>query len=226
MELPFSERPGCQERHLRRRLDNPLFAPADRAVELGDVIAARAADEKEAEAFREHLRALFDEAAKLAANVQSDVVLGLKERADQLYETACGLGGGDHDAEKTALKRLIDAIMKSVWRGAAGDQQALGKLEQEEIARAQHFELLFNPLVADILRPDSPIEPEQLAATLLSEPDESLRKLLVIFDPDQRDSLAASARALLESRRDGGWEAHETWMRLGLIEAFTDGPGT
>ena len=95
MELPFSERPGCHERHLRRRWNNPLFPAEEREVEWQDVVTARAADEKEIEDFGNQLTALFEQASTLAANVQSDVVLDLKERADQLYEIACGLGSGN-----------------------------------------------------------------------------------------------------------------------------------
>jgi hypothetical protein len=216
MSLNYSQQPGCRERALQRRHDNPLFPEAMRHVDASQLQAAQREDTEEAAAFADAFRALFEKAANLEANVQSDVILELKQRADQLYEQAAGLAGDNSQAQQSLLK-LIDALMRAVRAGAGSDPQALSEIEQETEARQMHMALLEYPLIVDLLRPDSPVDADNLAPALLSSEAEELGLALQLLDTEQLLYLHANAKALLESCREDGYELPAAWQRLQQI---------
>lgn len=198
MKPTFSTRPGAYERQLIRYADNPLFPPARRNVLQIEVTQAQRRDREEAAAFHERLRALVQRAIDLPPQADSEVVLKLKEDLDQAYEQACGLGG-DLSEIKTAVKKLLDIVMRAVWCGAGDDAAAQVNLREEEAARVTHFALLEYPLIADIIRPDSPIAAEELLPTLLSESGPALAAAFSLFDANQLALLCQDAREQLRT---------------------------
>jgi predicted protein tyrosine phosphatase len=198
MPIPFSERPGRHERHYRRRLDNPLF---NRPAVHGDeaLLEVQRLDHDELLAFITELRAAVERAVALQPREDTEVVLKLKEDLERLYETAAGLAD-EQDDNRQAIVQLLAVIMRSVRANAGADALAAQELDMEEQARRLHFELLSEPLVADLLHPETVIGEEDLLPTLLSETESALGAALQIFDDAQRRELAEHARALLEAR--------------------------
>jgi hypothetical protein len=218
MELPFTHKPGRRERHLRRRHENPLFAwpPAEVAPE--DLLAAQRADHEEMEAFRDSFRALVREAVDLPPNAGSEAVLGLKEELERHYEQSFGLPE-EHREEREAIRKLIDLIMKAVHRSASEDPLARRELADEAEARAIHFRLLEQPLVADMLHPDTPIGPGELPPSVLCAGRSEVDALLEVLDPDQVALLAAEAENLLTGLEARGVDTQSPRQRLALLEA-------
>lgn len=194
----FSPQPGHRERHLLRRLENPLFAPEHRRVSVTEMDTARRQDEAEARRVGEDVRNLFREAANLNPNEESGRILALKEGLDAAYERCAGLGG-DQSRVLKGIERLVEVLMRAVRAGAAGDPVAQAELDDEDTARQMHYALLAHPIVADLLRPDSAIGADELVPSLLSEPESGFRAALQLFDADQRRSLYGRARALIEA---------------------------
>ena len=217
MELPFTNRPGRRERHLRRRHENPLFAWPPIVVKPRELLAAQEADHEEMVAFRDAFRALVQKAVDLPPDAGSDQVLALKEELEEHYEKACGLPE-DHTEEKQAIARLIGLIMKAVWRTAGGDPLAQQELQDEEQARAIHFSLLEQPLVADLLHPATPIAPDELTPSLLSATAEEVEAALELFDPDQLAVLIQEGGGLITSRASEGPELTQARLRLNQME--------
>jgi len=202
MALRFSTQPGRRERHLRRRHQNPLFGSPAPEVSRTELDRARYNDRQESEKFEGEFADLVKQAAGLQPNEDSAVILGLKERLDQAYEQASGLGG-DHTPQKTAIRHLVALIMAAVRRGAGNDAKALAELEQEEAARTLHYQLLEQPLVADLLVKDSPIETDQLCPALLSGNAAELEAALQLFDPEQLAALEHDADRMLQDLDEG-----------------------
>jgi hypothetical protein len=198
MPIPFSEKPGRHERHYRRRLDNPLFnRPTVRDDEA--LLEAQRLDHDELLAFITELRAAVERAVALQAREESEVVLALKEELERLYETAAGLADEQQDNQQ-AIVQLLAVIMRSVRANAGADALAAQELDMEERARELHFELLREPLVADLLHPETAIDADDLLPTLLSETESALAAALQLFDDSQRAELAEHGSALLEAR--------------------------
>ena len=202
--------PGRHERHLRRRLDplfpRPVMPPVEEAL-----LEAQRLDHEELIAFVQDLREAVAGAVRLQGNEPSEVVLGLKERLEQLYERAATVAE-DQSTNKAAIRKLVEVIMRSVRHAAGTDPLAQAELDREEQARALHLEQLSYPLVADLLAPDSLIEPDELAATLLCEPEAGRNAAVALFDAGQLAQLCVDARLLLEAHdpdrtRPDAWDA-------------------
>lgn len=200
MGVPFSELPGRHERHYRRRLGNPLFADAPAEPNDDALLEVQRLDHEELLDFLAELRQLVQRAVDLKPNEDTQVVLDLKSDLDRAYETACGLAD-DQSGNKQAIRQLLAVIMKTIWQSAASDPLGEAELTQEEQARAAHFELLEQPLVADLLHPESVVVAGELVPTLLSESEPAVAAALQLFDVEQLASLAVEARQILDRRR-------------------------
>lgn len=223
MELPFTLEPGRRERHLRRLHRNPLFAWPPIEVEPEALLAAQKADHEELEVFLETFRGQVQKAVDLQPNAGSELVLALKEELEKLHEQACGLPG-DHEGEKEALAKLIGLIMKAVRTAAVNDPLAHRELQDEEQARAVHFRLLGQPLVADILHPQSPIGRDDLVPALLSASGPEIEAAVNVFDADQLALLVAQGRDLLGGLDHTGVDTTIPRQRLAVLErAITAG---
>ena len=218
MDLPFTHKPGRRERHLRRRHENPLFAWPPLEVDPADLLAAQKADHEEMESFREVFRALVQRAIQLPADADSDAVLGLKQDLERAYEQSWGVPE-DHGREQAALRKLIELIMTAVRRAAGADPLAMRELEDERIARDVHFRLLEQPLAADLLYPESPIAPDELAPSLLSATAGEVAAALELFDAPQVAELAQQCVVLIEGLESRGLDLTLPRQRLGLLLA-------
>ncbi len=216
MRIVWSTRPGAWERQLLRRCNNPLFPAPLREVTQEQANAARRQDEDEAAAYRSELQNVLSEAAALPANVESEVLLKLKQHLDRLYEQAAGLGG-DHTHDQAQIARLIDVLMRTLLRSTLGDAHAQQELAQEQAARAAHYQLVRYPLVAHLLRPDAVVAADALVPTLLSEETAVLDAVLELFDATQRQELARLAYDVLRAREAEGYALPEAWQRAGQI---------
>lgn len=216
MELPFTHHPGRRERHLRRRHQNPLFAWPPRAVEPLDLVAAQRADHEDLEAFRIRLPEVLQRAVELPADADSDRVLGLKAEVEACYEQTFALPA-DCRRERGGLARLLAVIMDTIRRHAGADPLAAQELTDEETARAIHFRLLEQPLVADLLHPQCDIPAEDLLPALLSASEAEVSAAVELFDAAQIAELVRTGEALLAARAGLGLDLDRPAARLALL---------
>jgi len=216
MTLPFSALPGSRERQLQRQYNNPLFSEQQRTITASDLKKIQDEDLAQLATFTKAFQKLFDSASQLAENVQSDVILKLKEEADRLYELAACLPGDNNSAQES-LTKLISVVMKAVKRGAGDDPKALSELQQETEARAMHTGLMKVPLVVDMLNPESLINPDNLAATMLSADLEELEAGLQLFEADQITLLYNDAETLVHDCTEQGHDMNAAKERLDVI---------
>ncbi len=195
MNLFFSDRPGANERHLRRKVNNPLFGAPD--ITQDDVQRAREIDEREHKAFMDGFYALAKDASALDASVDAEELIALKQRLEKSYEQSCSVMGSMGEIQQ-GLSKLIDSIMQSLLHASRTDEHAHQKLVEELEARKLHFELLQHNLIADLLRPDSPITSDELVPTLLSSPEPALRAAVGLFTPEQLAVLCEHGNRMLE----------------------------
>lgn len=220
MIIQTSERPGSHERYLLRKTENPLF-PDSPALNDDALLNAQRLDHDAAQTFQDQFRTLLEEVTSLGGNVDSDVILKLKDRLDQAYETASALPG-DQVQVKGAIRKLLRFIMTSVRRGAGNDTHAQMELDQEETARETHFTLLDSPLVADLLRPDSPILVDELVRILLSSDKDELQLALQIFDEVQLLAILGDGASLLEHLQKQGVDVSRHEQNLAFMQAYAE----
>jgi hypothetical protein len=220
MNLLFSQMPGRHERHAMRKHNNPLFQEQERQLTQSELTEAQRLDHEELVAYIVDLRKLVGEAIALGPHEQSEVILDLKERLDKYYEQACRLAD-DQSSNKQAIRKLVEVIMRSVWKGAGNDSVAHQELQQEETARATHYELLETALVADLLDPDSLIRNDELLPVLLSAPEEEFREAVNLFDPGQLNAICEQGESLLaQATEEEAWQ--QAKVRFAELERLRD----
>ncbi len=197
-KAPFSNKPGRHERHLLRKLDNPLFPRPVIAPSDEEILEAQRLDHEELLAFITELRQLVQQAIELKPNEESQVILDLKAELDKSYEKACTMAD-EQEGNKQAIHQLINVIMRTIRVNATGDPQAEQQLDEEQQARALHFTLLEQHIVPDLLDPDTLIREDELVPCLLCESEKGLAAALELFDDEQRAQLVAKAEQLVEA---------------------------
>lgn len=220
MVIQPSEQPGSCERHLLRKAGNPLF-PDKTEMNDDNLLTAQGKDHDTRQQFNNDFMTLVNEITGLSGNVESDIILELKNRLDQAYEAA-SIVGGDQGKPKEAIRKLIDHIMAAVRRGAGSDMQAQHELDQETAARDAHFALLECPLVADLLNPDSPIHTDELIPTLLTASKEDLQLALQIFDEVQLVTILGSSAELVEQLQDDGVDVSDALEKLAFMQGYAE----
>ena len=215
MKIAFSTNPGARERQLQRRHDNPLFA--ERGNVTSDELAqAQDADSQERDEFYKEFQTILQEIAEFSGQVESEKILEMKQKIDQMHEQACGLAG-ENQQVIDGLVRLQTMIMQAIAQGAQGDTKAVKELEEEAVARQLHQQLLQHKLVCDLLRPDTSIEQDDLAATILTADNDSIRAALVMFQPETLQALIESCETLLTRLEDQGIDTAEARSRMQLL---------
>ncbi len=195
MNLFFSDHPGANERHLRRKVNNPLFGNPE--ITQDDVLQARAMDEREHEIFMQRFLALAKDASTLDASVDAELLIELKTRLEKAYEQSCSVMGRMEDIQQ-GLSRLIDSIMQSLLYASQSDEHAHQKLMDELQARKIHFGMLRHALIADLLRDDSPIGSDDLLPTLLSSSKAAVLAATEIFSAEQLAVLCVHGSNMLK----------------------------
>ncbi len=190
-----SDNPGSFERHLLRKIENPLFIDPP---ELTDdtLEEAQRQDHDIIVQFMQVFKETLEQTIALKGNEESDVVLGLKDKLDKLYEQASAIGD-DQSKAREGIVKLLQVIMLSVRKGAGDDAHAHQELDQEEEARKAHFSLLNSSLVADLLNPSSPIKEDQLAPVLLSADKDNLAVAVQLFDQEQIQTVLKQSASLI-----------------------------
>jgi len=217
-QLIFSPFPGRRERQLFRKHNNILFPVAEQAITLNQLETAQYMDEQERIEFDSFLHGLIEKIAAMEANVSSELILKFKEQLDEAFEQCSRLCGEQTDNKKIIIQ-LINVLMKAVWQGATGDQQALDNLKEEEIAREQHVDLLQIPLVADLLDPQSQVSENDFIPVLLSEAEENLSQVISLFTPEQLQQIAEDGSRYMQNLSSIE-KNHPAWNKLEIINNF------
>ena len=214
-QLIFTPFPGRRERQLHRKHNNILFPVAEQTISLNQLETAQYMDEQERLEFDSFFHQLIEKISTMEQNVSSELILEYKEQLDEAFEKCSRLCGEQTDNKKIIIQ-LINVLMKAVWKGAAGDQQALENLEEEELAREQHVDLLQIPLVADLLDPKSQVTENDLIPVLLSEAEENLSLVLSLFIAEQLQKIANDAETYMKNLSNLE-KTHPVWNKLEII---------
>lgn len=220
MVIQPSTQPGPYERHLLRKVGNPLFA-GKTVLDDDSLLDAQRKDYARQQEFDTTFQTLLEDVSALQGNVESDVILRLKDSLDQTYEMASTLGG-DQTKVKQAIRRLVEFIMAAVRQGAGADEHAQHELDQEDAARETHFQLLSSSVVADILNPEHVIPVDDLVPTLLSISKDELQLTLQLFDEVQLLALLNEAAALLDSLHAHAEMPTQAQENLVFMQGYAD----
>ena len=217
----FSNQPGPRERHLQRKLNNPLFtAPA--SITQQDINTAQRQDHSAMQQFMEQFRELVQRAVKLDKNVESDVILLLKAQLEQQYAVCTGLPG-QPVAIQEAIRKLIAAISSTLRSTSKDDPHALEKLDSDEEHTRLHLHLCDYLIVSDILNPDEIIGEAEKLPAILNETDEALQAALALFPPERIGAMIETGKTLLRQVEAEGHSLPQAWQNLAQMESWLRG---
>lgn len=161
-ESPWSDNPGCFERHLQRREGNLLFPPERRVVTQREIDEAKEKDRLEQQAFAEKFHAF---AAKTVAlkntNLPPSDVLSIWRETGELLEEAASIGESVENlmqilqSTEDHLKQLLNELVPD------GTDGMTSMTNLSSMARIYYF--------AQSWRKHSPILKEEEIPALLSE---------------------------------------------------------
>ena len=219
MKFIPSQHPGAFERHLIRREKNPLFEERQTLINSDSLMEAQKKDHEILQKFMLDFREVMSQTVSFKANEDSEIILKVKDKLDKLYATSVSIAD-DQNKVRESIKKLLTIIMKSVRKGAENDTHALQELDQEDMAREANFAFLESKLVADILDPDSPIENEDLIATLLSASKDDLALANQLFDKEQLTYILTEAESLLNKLESEGHDVKNAAENFVFIEGY------
>jgi len=214
----FSEQPGPRERHLQRKLNNPLFTAVG-TIAQHDIREAQQQDQQAMQLFMEQFRELVQRAVKLDKSVESDVILLLKAQLEQQYAVCTGLPG-QPAAIQDAIKKLIAAISSTLRVTSKDDPHALEKLSDDEAHTRLHLHLCDYLIVSDLLNPDQIIGDEEKIPALLNETDDALQAALALFPPDRIAWMIEEGTVLLKKIEAEGHSLPQAWQNLAQMESW------
>jgi hypothetical protein len=196
MALNWSEHPGCFERHLQRKYGNPLFPPDARAVTQEQVDLARLIDWAEAEEVRQRFLSLAGRIAKAPESVPYAEALDVRKAIDDLLARAAEIGGPLKDDVPEFFRMYELAVQEML--AALHDKPDLAEQLRFALAVSTEKRKRFNnPFVAQLERKDTPIRPEEVIPSLLSETPETIR-LMVEMVSDQPGALSVLRASVSE----------------------------
>lgn len=160
-ESPWSENPGCFERHLQRREGNILFPPDRRKVTKQEIDEAKAKDLKEQQQFAEKVDSIekrFRSSGKEITPNQGNAFL---QEAQNLLEEAASIDGNIGKYVQV-LEVIEDGLMKSLGEIIDDGENLLKQAQSLSTLKR-------SPYIAQFSREDSPILKDEELSTILSE---------------------------------------------------------
>lgn len=217
-DLPWSANPGCFERHLQRKHNNPLFPGPERLVTEEQITLARDRDRADALQLVEDVKVVQLAIAELEHPSLGDVDR-IRQRIDDLLHSAAQVGG---DMSNRIVKMLDDtreSVMNAWCAGVGGNDKALEALEHAEAHQRLRTLVVNNPFVAQMLRKDTPIKPEDVVPALLCESPETIRIAMQVIDGDTRTRMRQGAEEAARRARDEGADVLMLEERLRALDS-------
>lgn len=203
--LPWSSNPGASEANLMRRQNNPYFPESRRDVSHADLVEAKSKDEEDFSVCRKQLEQLLaEETGRLAEYATSGDLLNLRERIDDLIFYSMGVGGPALEIASKA-DRLRDAVILDLRAAFSGDEETLSNIEKADTYHRDNVRRFYIPVVAQVLRKNSPIPKGETVAAILSEEPSAIAIFMNSLPEDARPSIEAEGLRMMQSALNEGY---------------------
>lgn len=211
-KIERNKRPGCFERHLQRRYNNPLFPLKRRSISKEELTDARKKDTQNFKDFLKQYTLWLDNVKNINENSSlNDLMISLKDTHYLIVLAATF--GGDLEEEISVLKH-----MEEKFTSIMNIKLPQGTKNIKDIHSLNIIES--TPYLAQLKIKDTPILKDEELATLLSEDVNTIRAVGLqsrIFDnfrPNSKDVENLLNIAIKE------WL--DKWYAKEVIDAFND----
>jgi hypothetical protein len=188
-KLIWSQNPGCFERHLQRKYRNPLFPPDVPTVAQEQIDQARVKDSLEAEEVRQRFWSLLHRVRDRDASVPCGEALNVRKEFDNLLSRTAEIGGPLHEVVPK-LFEMYEAVVHDILASLYDHNDLEKQLRVALAFSAERRRLFNNSFVAQLRRMDTPIRPDEVIPSLLSETPETIRLMVEVLS-DHPEAVAA-----------------------------------
>ena len=184
-EIEWEENPGCFERHLQRRYNNPLFPTERQKISTEELKQARAKDKISQKEFLKQYTLLVSEVIRWEGNMPVSDCSKCLQDTSFLLKLKASIGG-DLENEAAVLEEFENNLMAAMNASLPEGEELLEKAHAVSmVARI--------PYMAQLKRSDNPILETEELPSLLSEDMATIRTVGFVsrefpdFRPNGRD---------------------------------------
>jgi len=215
--LEWSDNPGAHEAHLMRRYNNPYFPEERRIVSKWDIEEAKRRDKDDYILCQQQFAELGKVIESLSSGVTSGVLLGLRERLDDFILSSMGVGG---PAKEIAVRadQLRDAVIEDLRAAFSDDEETLQKIEKADVFHRENTRRFYLPVLAQVLRKNSPVLKEETIPTILSADPLTISAFMAPLPDDTRALVRLEALKLMQEALDDGHNDPQFEEKVSALE--------
>jgi hypothetical protein len=202
--LMWSSNPGAYEIQLQRRCNNPYFPASQQIVSEAELTEARKIDHEDHILAEQRLLQLAKETSGLTSVLTRKDFQYFRESLDKLIKFSIGVGGRTNEIASMA-NEMRDALISDMRRSFSNHKDLLALLEKTETSFKQTNRIFHTPVMAQMVRERSPIDPKHVIPTFLSEDAQTISLIMSIYDGQTRLELNREALKLLKKGLASGY---------------------
>lgn len=201
--LEWSNDPGAHEAHLMRRWNNPYFPEERRLVTQDQLDEAKRRDKEDCILCQQKFTELGTDIESLSSNVTTGDLLSLRERLDDLIYYSMGVGG---PAKEIAVKadQLRDAIIADLREAFSDNEETLENIEKADAFHRDNTRKFYIPVLAQVLRKNSPVLKEETIPTILSADPLAISVFMNTLPEDSRALVRVEALKMMQEALNDG----------------------
>lgn len=213
-KLEWSSNPGAYESHLMRRHNNPYFPESRRIVSQEELDGAKRQDMDDYVLCQQRLAELEKEIKVLSS---SGDLLKFRERLDELIFFSMGVGGPAKEIAIVA-DQLRDAVIADLRAAFSSDEQTLENIERVDALHKDNTRKFYIPVMAQMLRINSPVLKEESIPTILSADPLAISVFMDFLPNDVRASVRVEALKMMQAALNDGYIDPRFEEKLSALE--------
>lgn len=202
-KLEWSSNPSAHEAHLIRRHNNPYFPEERRVVRQDKLDEAKRRDKEDCISCQQKFAELGTDIESLSSNVTTGDLLSLRERLDDLIYFSMGVGG---PAKEIAVKadQLRDGIIADLREAFSDNEETLENIETADAFHRDNTRKFYIPVLAQVLRKNSPVLKEETIPTILSADPLAISVFMESLPDDTRALVRLEALKMMQEALNDG----------------------
>lgn len=202
--LPWSSNPGAYEAHLMRRHNNSYFPESRRNISHEDLAEAKKQDREDYMSCQQRFEQLGKKLETLSPTTTSGELLKLREELDDLILFSLGVGGSDKEIASKA-DQVRDAVIEDLRSAFSHDEGTLKNIEKADNYHKDNTRRFYVPVMAQMLRENSPVLKEETIPTILSEDPSAIAIFINSLPEESRALIEVEGLKILRESLDDGY---------------------
>lgn len=210
--IPWSEACGGFERQLQRQYQNALFPAEKRTIITADLTEAKSRDQDDYQQLLADSKKAVDEIMNGPNRTLTfNEINSWREAVENLIMRAAAVGdiaNSHRDYLRTVYKGIVESLRTSC------PPEHKEQLEDAFAGSERHQKTWSNQFIAQATRKDSPIKPEDVVASLLTEHVETVRLMVSTMSEDSKIKAGRTAIELIENAKKEGYLVPQAGEKL------------